>query len=65
MNNLDLFLEMIEGMKELVERSRAWYEGTPEDNAMFTDVLNRYIAQYLAGVADLVGKGEVDEDKSN
>ena len=65
MNILDLFLEMIEGMKELVEHSRAWYEGTPEDNVMFTNVLNKYIAEYLAGVADLVGKGGVDEEKSN
>lgn len=65
MNNLDLFLEMIEGMKELVERARAWYTGTDADNILFTEVLNKYIATYLEGVADLVGNGGANENTSN
>lgn len=65
MKELDIFIEMLDGMKTLVESAKAWYTGGDEDMRALNAMLNVYTSEYMNGVADLIAKSDSTEVGDN
>ena len=60
MNVLDTYIEMIDGLKELLLKFKEGYANTVEEDLMIARAINTFIDTYIENIAKEMGVGDGD-----